>query len=136
MYARLHPIAALERSHYQKCCRTGTIEYWRYGCSYPTGIKTCKAAYAAGKPMHQGGQMAEQAKIEKFSKEELRTLHMELDKDSIDSWQAADIVSEFLTGRGYGVCAHQIRSAMLRVEGGTRNFLRMQEELEKVAFVM
>ncbi len=80
--------------------------------------------------------MAERAPIEKFTKEELRTLRMELDKDSVDSWQAADIVSEFLTGRGYGACAHQIRDAMLRIEGGPRNLLRMQEELEKVAFVM
>ncbi len=80
--------------------------------------------------------MAERAKIEKFSEEELRTLRMELDKDSVDSWQAADIVSEFLAGRGYGACALQIRNAMQRIEGGPRNFLRMQEELEKVAFVM
>lgn len=80
--------------------------------------------------------MAERAKIEKFSKEELTTLRTELDKDSIDSWQAADIVSEFLSGRGYGACAHEIRSALMRIEGGPRNFLRMQEELEKVAFVM
>jgi hypothetical protein len=80
--------------------------------------------------------MAERAKIEKFSKEELKTLRMELDKDSIDSWQAADIVSEFLSGRGYGACAHEIRNALMRIEGGPRNFLRMQEELEKVAFVM
>ncbi len=80
--------------------------------------------------------MAERAKIEKFSKEELTTLRTELDKDSIDSWQAADIVSEFLSGRGYGACAHEIRIALMRIEGGPRNFLRMQEELEKVAFVM
>jgi hypothetical protein len=80
--------------------------------------------------------VAERAQIEKFRSEDLRTLCMELDKDSIDSWQAADIVSEFLTGRGYGACAHQIRDAMLRIAGGPRNFLRMQEELEKVAFVM
>lgn len=80
--------------------------------------------------------MAECTKIEKFSSEELRTLRMELDKDSIDSWQAADIVREFLTGRGYGACALKIRDALLRIGGGPRNFLRMQEELEKVAFVM
>lgn len=80
--------------------------------------------------------MAEQTKVEKFTAADLQSLRTELDNDSIDSWQAADIVSDFLTGRGYGACAHQIRNAMLRIEGGPRNFLRMQEELEKVAFVM
>jgi hypothetical protein len=80
--------------------------------------------------------MAERAKIEKFSQSELANLRLELCKDSFDSWQTADIVCEFLTGRGYGVSTDQVRNITMRVNGGPRDFQRMQEELEKVAFVM
>lgn len=80
--------------------------------------------------------MAERAKIEKFTASELSSLRLELANSAVDTWQAADIVSEFLTGRGYGTSSDRIRHALLTLEGGTANFQRMQEELEKIAFVM
>lgn len=80
--------------------------------------------------------MAERAKVEKFSASEVADLRLELSKSAVDSWQAADIVCDFLSGRGYGVSSQQVRDVLMRVNGGARNFARMQEELEKVAYVM
>ena len=80
--------------------------------------------------------MAERAKIEKFSASELASLRLELSKAAFDNWEAADILCDFLTGRGYGVSNQQVRDVLMRVDGGARNFEGMQEELEKVAYVM
>ena len=49
--------------------------------------------------------MSANAKIEKFSARELLNLRNELLQSGIDSWQAAEVLSGFLTGRGYGVSA-------------------------------
>ena len=54
----------------------------------------------------------------------------------IDSWQAADMLSNFLTGRGYGVNPQKARDAIARLEGTDRALDCMQEELERVAVVM
>ncbi len=47
--------------------------------------------------------MPANTKIEKFSARELLNLRNELLQSGIDSWQAAEVLSGFLTGRGYGV---------------------------------
>jgi hypothetical protein len=73
-------------------------------------------------------------KIEKFKPEELTGLRLELSSSAIDSWQAADIVSEFLTGRGYGTSSDRIRHALTGMGGA--DFERMQEALEKIGFLM
>jgi hypothetical protein len=80
--------------------------------------------------------MAERAKVEKFSQSELANLRLELSKEPFDSWQTADIVCDFLTGRGYGVSPEHVRNITMRVNGGPHDFQRMQEQLEKIAFVM
>ena len=49
--------------------------------------------------------MSANTKIEKFSARELLNLRNELLQSGIDSWQAAEVLSGFLTGRGYGVSA-------------------------------
>ena len=54
----------------------------------------------------------------------------------IDSWQAADVFTAFLTGRGYGVSPQRARDAIARLEGTDRALDCMQEELERVAVVM
>ena len=38
-------------------------------------------------------------------------------QSGIDLWQAAELLSAFLAGRGYGVSADQARAAVLRLEG-------------------
>ena len=80
--------------------------------------------------------MAEIARIEKFTAADLQTLRNELRKSKIDSWQAADVVSSFLAGRGYGVDSSEMRNAVpgLDILGGSHE--RMQAVLERVAYVM
>jgi hypothetical protein len=80
--------------------------------------------------------MAEIGKIEKFAANELSSLRNELMQSGIDSWQAAEVLSAFLAGRGYGVIPEQARAAVLRLEGAGCSPECMQSELERVALVM
>jgi hypothetical protein len=80
--------------------------------------------------------MAEQAWSDKFSPSEINGLRLELRRFTFDSWEFAEIVTDFLTGRGYGTCTEEVRDVMMRVEGGMRNVEGMLEELAKVAYVM
>jgi hypothetical protein len=80
--------------------------------------------------------MAEAAKIEKFPACELMRLRGELMRSQMDSWQAAEVVSSFLAGRGYGVNPNVMRRAVpnLAIPGGSHE--AMQSMLETIAFVM
>ena len=80
--------------------------------------------------------MSANAKIEKFSARELLNLRNEFLQSGIDSWQAAEVLSGFLTGRGYGVSAEHARNAISRLEEMGCNLDCMQKELENLAFVM
>ena len=84
----------------------------------------------------RGNTMSANAKIEKFSARELLNLRNELLQSGIDSWQAAEVLSGFLTGRGYGVSAEHARNAISRLEEMGCNLDCMQKELENLAFVM
>ena len=74
--------------------------------------------------------------VEKFSVTELANLRNELMQSGLDSWQAAGVVSNFLSGRGYGTDSHGLPSAIHHLEGTSCTFERMQEVLERVALVM
>lgn len=76
------------------------------------------------------------SKIEQFTATDLGKLRTQLMTAGIDSWQAADVLSDFLTGRGYGVSPQRARDAIARLEGTDRDLDSMQHELERVAFVM
>lgn len=80
--------------------------------------------------------MASENRIEKFPVTELAGLRTELMQSGVDSWQAAQVVTMFLSGRGYGADPTLVREAVLRLEAGACNFECMQRELEGVAFVM
>jgi hypothetical protein len=80
--------------------------------------------------------MSANAKVEKFSTRELENLRNEMHQSGIDSWQAAEVLSGFLTGRGYGVSAERARQVITRLESIGGNLDRMQTELENLAFVM
>jgi hypothetical protein len=80
--------------------------------------------------------MSANAKIEKFSQRELLNLRNELLQSGIDSWQAAEVLSGFLTGRGYGVNAERARNSIARLEEMGCKLDCMQAELENLAFVM
>ena len=74
--------------------------------------------------------------IEKFTTTDLSSLCEELTQSGLDSWQAAELISSFLTIRGYGVSNYAARGAAARIESVRRNLKSMQEELEKLALVM
>jgi hypothetical protein len=76
------------------------------------------------------------SKIEQFSAIQLGNLRTALMSSAIDSWQAADVLSTFLSGRGYGINAQAARDAIARLEGTNRALDSMQEELERIAVVM
>lgn len=73
--------------------------------------------------------------IEQFPAADLTGLREELRRSSLDSWQSADLISSFLSGRGYGVSTDAARIAASRIES-VSSLESMQEELEKLALVM
>lgn len=73
--------------------------------------------------------------IEQFPAADLTGLREELRRSSLDSWQSADLISSFLSGRGYGVSMDAARIAASRIES-VSSLQSMQEELEKLALVM
>ena len=74
--------------------------------------------------------------MEKFTETDLSLLRDELMQSGLDHWQAADLISSFLTVRGYGVSHHAARGAASRIESVRCSLKSMQEELEKLALVM
>jgi len=80
--------------------------------------------------------MAGDSRIEKFPVAELAGLRTELLQSGMDSWQAAELVTMFLTGRGYGADHALVREAVVRLEAPACTFECMQRELESVAWVM
>lgn len=80
--------------------------------------------------------MTSDSRIEKFPVGELAGLRTELLQSSLDSWQGAQLITTFLSGRGYGADPGMVREAVLRLEAGACNFECMQRELEQVARVM
>ena len=82
------------------------------------------------------GPMHSRNHIEKFPALELQELREGLLQNGLDSWQAAELVSSFLAGRGYGVSRQSARDAVARLEGIGCSMDCMQAELEKLAMVM
>ncbi|GAC1362836.1 MAG: hypothetical protein NVSMB3_11210 [Acidobacteriaceae bacterium] len=71
-----------------------------------------------------------------FAVSDLSTLREELRQAGLDSWQAAELISTFLIGRGYGVSNSEARTAATRIESVGCNLQCMQEELSRLALVM
>ena len=74
--------------------------------------------------------------VEKFPLEDLSGLRDELMQSGLDSWQAAELISCFLSGRGYGVSNDEARTIVNRIDTVACTFERMQKELESLAYVM
>ncbi len=72
----------------------------------------------------------------KILEQDLSALRSDLLQSGLDSWQAADLLSSFLVGRGYGVSNHDARHAASRLESTGCSLDLMQQELEKLALVM
>lgn len=80
--------------------------------------------------------MASDSRIEKFPLAELAGLRTELLQSGVDSFQAAQMVTSFLSGRGYGVDPYVVREAVVRLEGNACSVECIQQELEQMAWVM
>ncbi len=74
--------------------------------------------------------------VEQFTPTDLMTLRNELLQSGVDSFQAAEIVANFLSGRGYGVSTHEARTAASRIEVPGCTAEHIQAELERVALAM
>ena len=74
--------------------------------------------------------------VERFTPTDLLTLRSELLQAGIDSFQAAEIVTNFLSGRGYGVSNQEARAAASRIEVPGCTAEHIQAELERVALAM
>ncbi len=77
-----------------------------------------------------------QTGVEKFSEADLAGLREELRRSQLDSWQVGDVISNYLTMRGYGVSQDEARTMISRIEKTGYSLRSMQEELEKLALVM
>jgi hypothetical protein len=80
--------------------------------------------------------MAKDSGIEKFHTTDLAGLRTELLQSGVDSWQAAEMVTCFLSGRGYGADPAMVREAVVRLEANACTYECLQRELESVAYVM
>jgi hypothetical protein len=80
--------------------------------------------------------MRQQAMVEKFPAAELRDLRNGLLQSGLDTWQAAELISSFLNGRGYGVSRQLVLDSLPRMDARMASLEGMQEELEKLAMVM
>jgi hypothetical protein len=74
--------------------------------------------------------------VEQFTPTDLMRLRSELLQSGADSFQAAEIVANFLSGRGYGVAVHEARTAASRIEAPGCRAEHIQAELERVALAM
>jgi hypothetical protein len=74
--------------------------------------------------------------VERFTPADLMMLRDELLQSGLDSFQAAEIVAHFLSGRGYGVSAQEARAAASRIEVPGCTAEHIQAELERVALAM
>jgi Mg2+ and Co2+ transporter CorA len=74
--------------------------------------------------------------VEKFTPSDLAQLRTKLMKLRGDSWQAADLVSNFLAGRGYGVNPDSMRTTIPTLVALRDSQEHMQTVLESIAYVM
>ncbi len=63
-------------------------------------------------------------------------LRSELMQCGLDTFQAGEILTSFLSGRGYGISSQEARRAASNIEGMGCKPEHIQAELERVARVM
>jgi hypothetical protein len=74
--------------------------------------------------------------VERFTHTDLMMLRNQLASSGVDSFQAAQIVANFLNGRGYGISQQEARQAVARIDTTRSSAEHLQAELERVARVM
>ena len=63
-------------------------------------------------------------------------LRSDLLQCNLDSFLAAEVLTSFLSGRGYGISSHEARRVASTIEGMGCKPEHIQRELERVARVM
>ena len=76
------------------------------------------------------------SQFEQFSADELTSLREELRGCGLDSFQCGALLTSFLSNKGYGVSPDQARVAVAHIGPAGFTLPRLQQELEKLAFVM
>ncbi len=74
--------------------------------------------------------------FETFPADELTLLRNELLVARLDNFQVAELLAGFLTQRGYGVSADAARDAAAYIEAAGCTLPCLQEQLQRLAFVM
>ena len=74
--------------------------------------------------------------FEKFPADDLSLLRTELLCAGLDSFQVAELIAGFLAQRGYGVSTDQAREAAAHISAGGCALICLQEQLEKLAYIM
>ena len=74
--------------------------------------------------------------VQNFSVTDLDSLRQDLLRSGLDHWQAGELIGIFLSGRGYGVCSFEARTAATRIESVGCSLKCLQEELGKLALSM
>lgn len=72
--------------------------------------------------------------IEKFNATDLFALRSDLLQSGTDSFQAAELVTSFLSGRGYGISNAEARGVASNIDDVGCTVERIQAELERVAY--
>ncbi len=73
--------------------------------------------------------------IEKFTAKDIATLRSDLLQSGVDSFQAAELVTTFLGGRGYGISTDEARMVAAKIEGHNCTVEHIEAELARVARV-
>jgi hypothetical protein len=73
---------------------------------------------------------------EKFSVAEVAALRNELLQGGLDSFQTAELLKMFLSGRGYGVSPESALDAAGRIDSAGWDVEALHQELETLALVM
>lgn len=71
-----------------------------------------------------------------FAQTDLESLRSELLQAGLDTWQAGELISSFLSVRGYGVSAGDARTVATRIESSSCTLECMRQELGKLALMM
>jgi hypothetical protein len=104
--------------------------------SYQQGPRRAGAEQKGSIVSHAEDRKDDRTYVEQFTPTDLMTLRNELLQSGVDSFQAAEIVANFLSGRGYGVSHHEARAAASRIEVPGCTAEHIQAELERVALAM
>ncbi len=72
----------------------------------------------------------------KFTAEDVADLRSELLQSGLDTWQAAELITSFLSTRGYGISAEGARDVLGVMDPQHSSVEVMHQKLERLALMM